>query len=128
MLRMSPAEEGPRLRVFNLHPVSARWISWYDVEQLQCIIKIDFLGQEIDEGSHPRWQPPAVAHIDDVDLLDIAGIVRLQDRNKSSCVDVGSDVEQRQSRDTLTGQSQAARNLAIARNNIAASRKRHVGS
>jgi hypothetical protein len=24
MLRMSPAEEGPRLRVFNLHPVSAR--------------------------------------------------------------------------------------------------------
>src|SRR5260221_997936 len=31
MLRMSPAEEGPRLRVFNLHPVSARWISRYDL-------------------------------------------------------------------------------------------------
>ncbi len=25
------SEEGPRLRVFNLHPVSARWISWYDL-------------------------------------------------------------------------------------------------
>jgi ATP-dependent DNA ligase len=36
-------------------------------------------------------------------------------------------VEQGQSRDTLAGQSQATRNLAIACNNIAASRQRHGG-
>jgi hypothetical protein len=57
-----------------------------------------------------------------VDLLDIAGIVGLQHRNKSSGLDVRSDVEQGQSRDPLAGQSQAARNLAITCNNIAASR------
>jgi hypothetical protein len=34
---MSPAEEGPRLRVFNLHPVSARWISWHDLGALIAI-------------------------------------------------------------------------------------------
>ena len=96
------------------------------VEQLQRIIEIDFLDQEVDEG--PRRQPAAVAHIDDVDLLYIAGIVGLQHWNKSFGVDVRSDVEQRQSRDALAGQSQAALNLAIARNNIAASRQRQLGS
>jgi hypothetical protein len=68
-----------------------------------------------------------VAHLDHVDLLDIAGIVGSQNRNKSSSLDVRSDVKQGQSRDTLAGQSQAARNFAIALNNIAASRQRHVG-
>ena len=68
-----------------------------------------------------------MADIDDVDLLDIAGIVGLQDRNKSSGLDVRSDVEQGQPRDALAGQSQAARNLAIACNYIAMSRQRHVG-
>lgn len=68
-----------------------------------------------------------MAHIDDIDLLDVAGIVGLQDRYKSSRLDVRSDVEQGQSRDTLTGQSEAARNLAVTCNNIAASRQRHVG-
>jgi hypothetical protein len=45
-----------------------------------------------------------VAHIDDVDLLDIAWIVGLQEGNKSSRLDVGSDVEQGQARNALAGQ------------------------
>ena len=32
----------------------------------QRIIKINYIDQEIDEGPHPRRQPAAVAHIDDV--------------------------------------------------------------
>ena len=52
------------------------------------------LGRVQSAVSQARWQPAAVAHIDDVDLLDIAGIVGLQDRYKSSGLDVRSDVEQ----------------------------------
>jgi Bacterial regulatory helix-turn-helix protein, lysR family len=35
------------------------------------------LGRVQSAVNQARWQPAAVAHIDDVDLLDIAGIVRL---------------------------------------------------
>ena len=91
------------------------------------LIEIDFGDQEIDERPHPGRQPAAMAHIDDVELLDIARIIGLQHRNKSSRVDVRSNVEQGQSRDALAGQSEAARNLAITRSDIAPSRQRHVG-
>ena len=39
-------------------------------EQGGRLIKIDFGDQEIDERPHPRRQPAAMAHIDDIDLLD----------------------------------------------------------
>src|SRR3984893_4389166 len=86
-------------------------ISWTQalvgVDHPRRHVEVDFLDQEVDESPHSRWQPAAVAHIDNVDLLDIAGIVRLQHRNKSSRVDVKSDVEQGQARNALSGQRQA---------------------
>jgi len=51
------------------------------VEPFRRLIEIDFLDQEVDEGAHPRRQPTAVAHIDDVDLLDIARVEGLQHRD-----------------------------------------------
>src|ERR1700746_3685268 len=50
MLRMSPAEEVPRLRVFNLHPVSARWIWRPRVDCVQTTCAAYLAGAPADDA------------------------------------------------------------------------------
>ena len=76
--------------------------------------QVDFIDQEIDEGADPRRQPAAMADIDGMDLLDIAGIESLQHRDEPAGGDVVGDVEEREPRQALARQRQAPRALAVA--------------
>lgn len=72
------------------------------------------LGEEIDEGPHPRRQRAGVTDIDRMDVLAVAGIEGLQHRHQAPGLDVGADVEQREPRKPDAAERKLARGLAIA--------------
>lgn len=80
------------------------------------------LGEKVDEGAHPRGQRRCVTDIDGVDVLAVAGIVVLKNRNKMSGLDVGADVEEGETGKADAAERKAAGYLAVAG---ARGRRRH---
>ncbi len=61
-------------------------------------INPDLIAQEFDEGTNTRWQRAALAEIDRVNVLLIAGIELLEYRYEPTCLNVSTNVKKREPR------------------------------